>query len=124
MLYFSPGPIQAEDGDKDILTPLVYSILSGELTVCCSDLLTFNLHLYLFNMTQNDFIGDDNGRFTIDSKTGEISLRQRVENRLLTPSFRLRIMVRQNNLYVYEQRDGCCTGSTRTQHGSVSHREI
>uniref|UniRef100_A0A8C1XSA9 Cadherin domain-containing protein n=1 Tax=Cyprinus carpio TaxID=7962 RepID=A0A8C1XSA9_CYPCA len=69
VLYFSPGPIHAEDGDKDILTPLVYSILSG----------------------------DDNGRFTIDSKTGEISLRQRVENRLLTPSFRLRIMAAQVN---------------------------
>ncbi|XP_067248419.1 cadherin-related family member 5 [Chanodichthys erythropterus] len=69
VLYFSPGPIHAEDGDKDILTPLVYSILSG----------------------------DDSGRFTIDSKTGEISLRQRVENRLLTPSFRLRIMAAQVN---------------------------
>ncbi|XP_016406151.1 cadherin-related family member 5 isoform X3 [Sinocyclocheilus rhinocerous] len=69
VLYFSPGPIHAEDGDKDILTPLVYSILSG----------------------------DGNGRFTIDSKTGEISLRQRVENRLLTPSFRLRIMAAQVN---------------------------
>ncbi|XP_052433486.1 cadherin-related family member 5-like isoform X2 [Carassius gibelio] len=69
VLYFSPGPIHAEDGDKDILTPLVYSILSGE----------------------------DNGRFTIDSKTGEISLRQRVENRFLTPSFRLRIMAAQAN---------------------------
>ncbi|KTG33460.1 hypothetical protein cypCar_00009794 [Cyprinus carpio] len=69
VLYFSPGPIHAEDGDKDILTPLVYSILSG----------------------------DDNGRFTIDSKTGEISLKQRVENRLLMPSFSLRIMAAQVN---------------------------
>ncbi|XP_073803246.1 cadherin-related family member 5 isoform X5 [Danio rerio] len=69
VLYFSPGPILAEDGDKNILTPLVYSILSG----------------------------DDNGRFTIDSKTGEITLRHRVENRLLTPSFRLRIMAAQVN---------------------------
>ncbi|XP_067283429.1 cadherin-related family member 5 isoform X2 [Pseudorasbora parva] len=69
VLYFSPGPIHAEDGDKDILTPLVYTILSG----------------------------DDNGRFTIDAKTGEISLKQRVENRLLTPSFRLRIMAAQVN---------------------------
>ncbi|XP_059367250.1 cadherin-related family member 5-like isoform X2 [Carassius carassius] len=69
VLYFSPEPIRAEDGDKDILTPLVYSILSG----------------------------DDKGRFTIDSKTGEISLRQRVENRLLTPSFKLRIMAAQVN---------------------------
>ncbi|KAK7149565.1 hypothetical protein R3I94_009021 [Phoxinus phoxinus] len=69
VLYFSPGAIHAEDGDKDILTPLFYTILSG----------------------------DDNGRFTIDGKTGEISLRQRVENRLLTPSFRLRIMAAQVN---------------------------
>ncbi|TRY82364.1 hypothetical protein DNTS_015107 [Danionella cerebrum] len=67
LLYFSPGPIHAEDGDRDILTPLVYSILSG----------------------------DDNGRFTIDSRTGEITLRHRVENRLLTPTYRLRIMAAQ-----------------------------
>lgn len=33
VLYFSPGPILAEDGDKNILTPLIYSILSGEFTV-------------------------------------------------------------------------------------------
>ncbi|XP_051977080.1 protocadherin-15-like isoform X5 [Xyrauchen texanus] len=69
VLYFSPGPIHAEDGDKDIQTPLVYSILSG----------------------------DDNGRFTLDHETGEITLLQRVENRLLTPSFRLRIMAAQLN---------------------------
>ncbi|XP_051547082.1 cadherin-related family member 5-like isoform X3 [Myxocyprinus asiaticus] len=69
LLYFSPGPIHAEDGDKDIQTPLVYSILSG----------------------------DDNGRFTINHETGEITLLQRVENRLLNPSFRLRIMAAQLN---------------------------
>ncbi|KAI7791669.1 putative cadherin-related family member 5-like [Triplophysa rosa] len=69
VLYFSPGPIHAEDGDKDIQTPLVYSILSG----------------------------DDNGRFTIVNQTGEITLKHRVENRLLTPSFRLRIMAAQAN---------------------------
>ncbi|KAA0721063.1 Protocadherin-15 Precursor [Triplophysa tibetana] len=69
VLYFLPGPIHAEDGDKDIQTPLAYSILSG----------------------------DDNGRFTIVNQTGEITLKHRVENRLLTPSFRLRIMAAQVN---------------------------
>ncbi|XP_056605018.1 cadherin-related family member 5 [Triplophysa dalaica] len=69
VLYFLPGPIHAEDGDKDIQTPLAYSILSG----------------------------DDNGRFTIVNQTGEITLQHRVENRLLNPSFRLRIMAAQVN---------------------------
>nr|XP_055045724.1 cadherin-related family member 5 isoform X1 [Misgurnus anguillicaudatus] len=69
VLNFSPAPIHAEDGDKGIQTPLVYSILSG----------------------------DDDGRFTISPETGEITLRHKVENRLLTPSFRLRIMVAQVN---------------------------
>lgn len=30
VLVFSPGPIRAEDGDRGINTPLIYSILSGK----------------------------------------------------------------------------------------------
>ncbi|XP_066524942.1 protocadherin-15 [Hoplias malabaricus] len=69
ILHFSPGPIHAEDGDRDIKTPLIYTILSGE----------------------------DNGRFTINHDTGEITLRRRIESRLMTPSFRLLIMAAQVN---------------------------
>ncbi|MFT7814908.1 cadherin-related family member 5-like [Arapaima gigas] len=67
ILYFSPGPIHAVDGDKGLKTPLLYSILSGA----------------------------DNGRFHIDNETGEIMLTRPVENRLLTPMIRLRIMAYQ-----------------------------
>ncbi|XP_030633954.1 cadherin-related family member 5 isoform X2 [Chanos chanos] len=69
ILNFSPGQIYAEDGDRDLMTPLIYAILSG----------------------------DDNGRFIIDHETGEITITRRVENRLLTPLFRLRIMAAQMN---------------------------
>uniref|UniRef100_A0A8B9JW61 Cadherin domain-containing protein n=1 Tax=Astyanax mexicanus TaxID=7994 RepID=A0A8B9JW61_ASTMX len=69
ILHFSPGPIHAEDGDKDILAPVTYAILSG----------------------------DDNGRFTINHETGEITLRRRVQNRLMASSFRLLIMASQVN---------------------------
>ncbi|XP_036375535.1 cadherin-related family member 5-like [Megalops cyprinoides] len=69
ILYFSPGPIYAVDGDKGLMTPLSYSILSGA----------------------------DNGRFRIDNETGEVTLTRRVENRLLTPTLRLRIMAAQRD---------------------------
>ncbi|XP_064174917.1 cadherin-related family member 5-like isoform X1 [Anguilla rostrata] len=69
ILYFSPGPIHAEDGDRGLMTPLVYTILSGA----------------------------DNGRFRIDNETGEVVLTRRVENRLLTPNLRLRIMASQRD---------------------------
>ncbi|KAL7857847.1 hypothetical protein AOLI_G00179490 [Acnodon oligacanthus] len=69
VLHFSPGPIHAEDGDRDIMTPLIYTILSG----------------------------DDNDRFTINYETGEITLRRRIHSRLMTPSFRLLIMAAQVN---------------------------
>ncbi|KAJ8381876.1 hypothetical protein SKAU_G00026540 [Synaphobranchus kaupii] len=67
VLYFSPGPIYAEDGDRGLRTPLLYSILSGA----------------------------DNGRFHINNETGEVVLIRPVENRLLTPTHRLRIMAFQ-----------------------------
>ncbi|KAJ8373480.1 hypothetical protein SKAU_G00040600 [Synaphobranchus kaupii] len=64
ILYFSPGPIHAVDGDRDLMTPLLYTILSGA----------------------------DDGRFRIDNETGEVVLTRRVEDRQLTPDLRLRIM--------------------------------
>ncbi|XP_063052404.1 uncharacterized protein LOC134447049 [Engraulis encrasicolus] len=67
ILDFYPGPVNAVDGDKGLNTPLTYSILSGA----------------------------DNGRFLINEATGEIRLTRRVENRLLTPSLRLRIVAAQ-----------------------------
>ncbi|KAL2093537.1 hypothetical protein ACEWY4_010849 [Coilia grayii] len=67
VLDFYPGPVNAVDGDKALNTPLIYSILSGA----------------------------DDGRFLINGTTGEITLTRAVENRLLTPSLRLRIMAAQ-----------------------------
>ncbi|XP_057203404.1 protocadherin-15 isoform X1 [Triplophysa rosa] len=67
VLDFFPGPIQAVDGDKALRTTLTYAILSGA----------------------------DNGRFVIDSHSGEVRLTRRVDNRLLTPTFRLRVMAAQ-----------------------------
>ncbi|KAA0715195.1 Fat-like cadherin-related tumor suppressor -like protein [Triplophysa tibetana] len=67
VLDFFPGQIQAVDGDKGLRTTLTYAILSGA----------------------------DNGRFVIDSHSGEVRLTRRVDNRLLTPTFRLRVMAAQ-----------------------------
>ncbi|KAJ8411146.1 hypothetical protein AAFF_G00171520 [Aldrovandia affinis] len=69
ILYFSPGSIHAVDGDRGLMTPLLYTILSGA----------------------------DNGRFRIANETGEVVLTRRVENRLLTPILRLRIMASQRD---------------------------
>ncbi|XP_051580633.1 uncharacterized protein LOC127456264 [Myxocyprinus asiaticus] len=69
ILDFSPGPIQAVDGDEGLKTPITYTILSGA----------------------------DNGRFVIDSSSGEVRLTRSVENRLLTPTLRLRIMAAQTD---------------------------
>ncbi|XP_069580248.1 cadherin-related family member 5 [Brachyistius frenatus] len=67
VLEFSPGPIRAKDGDRGIDCPLTYSILSG----------------------------GDQGRFAMDNRTGEIRLTRPVDDRRLTPNFRLNIMVQQ-----------------------------
>ncbi|XP_071272787.1 cadherin-related family member 5-like [Salvelinus alpinus] len=69
LLDFSPGPINAVDGDRGLNSPLSYSILSGA----------------------------DNGRFVMDELTGEVRLMKEVENRLLTPTLRLRVMAYQRN---------------------------
>ncbi|XP_015459945.3 protocadherin beta-10 isoform X2 [Astyanax mexicanus] len=69
VLDFSPGPVNAVDGDEGLRTPLTYAILSGA----------------------------DNGRFVIHSESGEVRLTRRVENRLLTPTLRLRIMAAQSD---------------------------
>ncbi|XP_058883313.1 protocadherin-15 isoform X2 [Acipenser ruthenus] len=66
-LHFSPGPVYAEDGDKGLRTPVKYTILSGA----------------------------DNGRFRINNVTGEVIMTRPVENRLLTPTLKLRIMAFQ-----------------------------
>ncbi|XP_053169834.1 cadherin-related family member 5 [Scomber japonicus] len=68
-LQFSPGPIRAEDGDRGLDAPLVYSILSG----------------------------DDQGRFDINELSGEITLTRRVDDRHLMPSFTLRVMAAQQD---------------------------
>ncbi|XP_040008488.1 cadherin-related family member 5 [Xiphias gladius] len=67
VLEFSPGPIRAEDGDRGIDTPLIYNILSG----------------------------DDQGRFVINNRTGELRLTRAVDDRRLTPNFTLNVMVCQ-----------------------------
>ncbi|XP_050933641.1 cadherin-related family member 5 isoform X2 [Lates calcarifer] len=67
VLEFSPGPIRAEDGDRGINAPLIYSILSG----------------------------DDRGRFVINNSTGEFRLTRAVDDRRITPNFTLNVMVCQ-----------------------------
>ncbi|XP_044198543.1 cadherin-related family member 5 [Thunnus albacares] len=67
VLQFSPGPIRAEDGDRGLDSPLIYTILSG----------------------------GDQGRFVIDDQTGEIRLTRAVDDRQQTPNFRLSIMASQ-----------------------------
>ncbi|XP_050991370.1 uncharacterized protein LOC127180982 isoform X1 [Labeo rohita] len=69
VLDFFPGPIQAVDGDEGLRTPVKYTILSGA----------------------------DNGRFVIDSHSGEVRLTRCVENRLLIPTLRLRVMAAQTD---------------------------
>ncbi|XP_041834087.1 uncharacterized protein LOC121635093 [Melanotaenia boesemani] len=67
VLDFSPGPIRAEDGDRGIDSRLIYSILSG----------------------------DDQNRFVINNRTGEIRLTRAVGDRRLAANFTLSIMVCQ-----------------------------
>ncbi|XP_010888717.2 cadherin-related family member 5 isoform X2 [Esox lucius] len=69
LLDFSPGPINAVDGDRGLSSPVSYSILSGA----------------------------DNGRFVMDELTGEMRLIRGVENRLQTPTLLLRVMAYQRN---------------------------
>ncbi|XP_061570383.1 cadherin-related family member 5 [Cololabis saira] len=67
ILDFSPGPIRAEDGDRGIDAPLVYTILSG----------------------------DDQGRFVINETTGEVNLTRAVDDRLQEANFTISVVVSQ-----------------------------
>ncbi|KAM6895728.1 cadherin-related family member 5 [Xenentodon cancila] len=75
VLEFSPGPIRAEDGDRGINSPLIYTILSGQYD--CED------------------TRDDQGRFVINNRTGEIRLTRAVDDRLQAANFTLNVMVCQ-----------------------------
>ncbi|TMS05437.1 Cadherin-related family member 5 [Larimichthys crocea] len=69
VLDFSPGPIHAVDGDRELCTPVKYAILSG----------------------------DDDGRFLMDSETGEMKLIHGVFDRLTTPVLHLQVMAYQDD---------------------------
>ncbi|XP_048356174.1 cadherin-related family member 5-like [Sphaerodactylus townsendi] len=68
-LLFLPGAIHAEDGDHELKTPLIYSILAGT----------------------------DHGYFHIDNITGAITMLRPVESRIHTPIYSLSIMASQVN---------------------------
>ncbi|XP_054862751.1 cadherin-related family member 5 isoform X2 [Amphiprion ocellaris] len=72
VLEFSPGPIRAEDGDRGIDAPLIYSILSG----------------------------GDQGRFVINNRTGEVRLTRPVDDRRQTPNFTLNVMVMTTSCFL------------------------
>ncbi|XP_045895458.1 cadherin-related family member 5 [Micropterus dolomieu] len=67
VLEFSPGPIRAQDGDRGINAPLIYTILSG----------------------------GDQGRFVINNRTGQIRLTRGMDGRPLRTNFTLTVMVCQ-----------------------------
>ncbi|XP_029378360.1 cadherin-related family member 5 [Echeneis naucrates] len=69
VLDFSPGPIHAVDGDKELKAPLSYAILSG----------------------------DDECRFLMDGETGEVKLTRGVRDRLITPVLHLQVMAYQDD---------------------------
>nr|XP_020469292.1 cadherin-related family member 5-like [Monopterus albus] len=69
VLDFFPSPIHAVDGDRGLSSPLSYAILSG----------------------------DDEGRFLMDSMTGEVKLTRGVGDRLTTPVLNLHIMAYQDD---------------------------
>ncbi|KAI3371378.1 hypothetical protein L3Q82_023975, partial [Scortum barcoo] len=69
VLDFSPGPIHAVDGDRELSSPISYTILSG----------------------------DDDGRFLMDRETGEIKLTRGVSDRLTTSPLHLQVMAYQDD---------------------------
>ncbi|XP_061772800.1 cadherin-related family member 5 [Nerophis ophidion] len=69
VLDFSPGPIQAVDGDRGLRAPVSFAILSG----------------------------DNHGRFLMDRKTGEVRLMRAVKDRLATPALHLQVMAYQDD---------------------------
>lgn len=92
MLDFSPGPIHAEDEDKELSSSVSYSILSGIKHAC------MGLYLKRAQLTSVAMsvlvLGNEDGRFRMDTKTGEMKLIKRVTDRLKTPLLHLRVMVR------------------------------
>ncbi|XP_015820100.2 cadherin-related family member 5 isoform X1 [Nothobranchius furzeri] len=68
-LDFFPGPVRAVDGDGGLNSSISYAILSG----------------------------DNDGHFSMDSKTGEVRQIKGVRNRLITPELHLRIMAYQDD---------------------------
>ncbi|KAM5170709.1 cadherin-related family member 5-like [Mantella aurantiaca] len=66
-LVFSPGPIFAEDGDKGIMAPISYSLLSGP----------------------------DSDKFQIDNVTGSVSLTHTLESNLSPTTYSLKVMASQ-----------------------------
>ncbi|KAK9516760.1 hypothetical protein VZT92_024673 [Zoarces viviparus] len=69
VLDFSPGPIHAVDGDRELSSPLSYAILSG----------------------------DDDGYFLMDRETGEVKLICVIGDRLTTPELHLQVMAYQDD---------------------------
>ncbi|CAJ1056772.1 cadherin-related family member 5 [Xyrichtys novacula] len=68
-LQFSPGPVHAVDGDRGLNSPVSYAIVSG----------------------------DDEGRFLINTETGEMRLVHGVMDRLVTPLVHLQVMAYQRD---------------------------
>ncbi|XP_072258018.1 cadherin-related family member 5-like isoform X3 [Pyxicephalus adspersus] len=66
-LVFFPGPIFAEDGDKGIMAPISYSLLSGL----------------------------DSDKFQIDNVTGSVSLTHTLETNVAPTTFNLKVMASQ-----------------------------
>ncbi|XP_077329211.1 cadherin-related family member 5-like isoform X2 [Lithobates pipiens] len=66
-LVFSPGPIYAEDGDKGIMAPISYSLLSGP----------------------------DSEKFQIDNVTGSVFFTHTLESNLAPITFNLKVMASQ-----------------------------
>lgn len=73
VLEFSPGPIRAEDGDRGINTPLIYSILSGQssssLSVCRQQCFNTILRLCLLSFSLSQTITITEEMDLIDHQT-------------------------------------------------------
>ncbi len=93
MLDFSPGPIHAVDGDRELSSPISYAILSGTIH---TDASSYSKCPYMCtSVTAFVFmLGDDDGRFLIDRETGEVKLTRGVRDRLTTRVLHLQVMVR------------------------------
>lgn len=94
VLDFSPGPIQAVDGDRGLRSPISYAILSGS-THSSEDCASTAPHsrACIKNCIYAHASGDDGGRFLLDRETGEMRLVRGVRDRLTSPTLHLNIMV-------------------------------